>query len=63
MPENKQPPEDFDWSLTTWQGSRREQMRRWAQLSLEEIITAQEEMEELAGALSKARKNEPGDRS
>jgi len=44
--------DDIDWSLTTWEGSRREQMRRWAQLSLEEIIAAQEEMQELAERLS-----------
>lgn len=38
----------IDWSLTTWEGSRREQLRRWAELSLEEIIQAQEEMRELS---------------
>ena len=41
----------IDWSLTTWEGSRREQLRRWAALSLEEILLAQEEMRELAGKL------------
>ena len=41
----------IDWSLTTWEGSRREQLRRWAALSLEEILLAQEEMQELAGKL------------
>lgn len=46
MAEND-PLESFDWSLTTWEGSRREQMRRWAELTLEEIIRAQEEMAEL----------------
>jgi hypothetical protein len=46
MPEND-PLDSFDWSLTTWEGSRREQLRRWAQLTLEEIIQAQEEMAEL----------------
>lgn len=24
----------IDWSLTTWEGSRREQLRRWAKVSL-----------------------------
>jgi hypothetical protein len=50
-------PEDIDWSLTTWEGARREQLRRWAQLSLEEIIAAQEEMRELAERLAGARRS------
>jgi len=41
----------IDWSLTTWEGFRREQLRRWAALSLEEILLAQEEMRELAEKL------------
>ena len=43
--ENK---DEIDWSLTTWEGSRREQIRRWSKLSLREILLAQEEMQELA---------------
>ena len=43
--------DSIDWSLTTWEGSRREQLRRWSALSLEEIILAQEEMRELAEKL------------
>lgn len=43
-----------DWSLTTWDGSRREQLRRWAALPLEQIIRAIEEMEALAERLSAA---------
>jgi hypothetical protein len=39
---------DIDWSLTTWEGSRREQLRRWAALPLERIVAALEEMEDLA---------------
>lgn len=46
MPETD-PLESFDWTLTTWEGSRREQLRRWAELSLEDIVRAQEEMAEL----------------
>jgi hypothetical protein len=42
------PLDSFDWNLTTWEGSRREQLRRWAQLTLEEIVQAQEEMAELS---------------
>ena len=43
-----EPPPTIDWSLTTWEGARREQMRRWAALPLENIISALEEMEGLA---------------
>lgn len=42
----------IDWSLTTWEGARREQMRRWAELSLTEIILALEEMQVLAEKMS-----------
>ncbi|MEP7243806.1 MAG: hypothetical protein ABI885_08975 [Gammaproteobacteria bacterium] len=44
--------EPIDWSLTTWEGARREQQRRWANLSLREIILALEDMQELAERLS-----------
>jgi hypothetical protein len=43
--------DDIDWSLTTWEGARREQMRRWSELPLERIIRALKEMEELAKRL------------
>ena len=43
----------IDWSLTTWEGARREQLRRWAQLPLEQILLAQEEMRELAELFSR----------
>jgi len=45
----------IDWSLTTWEGAEREQLRRWAALSLEEIVRAQEEMQELARRLAEAK--------
>jgi len=38
---------DIDWSLTTWEGSRREQLRRWRELPLAHIIAALEEMQTL----------------
>ena len=41
----------IDWSLATWAGAEREQLRRWALLSLEEIVRAQEEMQNLAEKL------------
>jgi hypothetical protein len=44
--------EDIDWTLTTWEGARREQLRRWAQLPLERIVAALEEMQDLAEWLS-----------
>jgi hypothetical protein len=52
------PSEDkpIDWTLTTWEGAEREQLRRWAQLSLEEIVRAQEEMQSLAEQLGEAKK-------
>jgi hypothetical protein len=45
---------EIDWSLTTWEGSRREQRRRWAALPLENIIAALEEMEDLAREFASA---------
>jgi len=44
--------DEIDWSLTTWQGARREQLRRWAELPLERIVLALEEMQDLAEWLS-----------
>jgi hypothetical protein len=43
----------IDWSLTTWEGARREQLRRWSALTLEEIVRAQEDMQDLADRLSR----------
>lgn len=42
----------IDWRLTTWEGAQREQLRRWAELPLENVIRALEEMEQLAARLS-----------
>ena len=50
-----------DWSLTTWEGSRLEQMRRWAALPLERIILAIEEMEEVSNRLRQGRADRSGD--
>ena len=47
MSENEQA-DLIDWSLTTFDGARREQMRRWSELPLERILDAIEEMQELA---------------
>lgn len=45
-------PSVIDWSLATWEGAEREQLRRWAALTLEEILLAQEEMQSLAERLA-----------
>lgn len=55
MAGNKFEADTIDWSLTTWEGSRREQLRRWSQLSLREIVLAQEEMRELSERFAKTR--------
>lgn len=44
--------EHIDWSLTTWEGSRRAQIERWAEMSLDQILEAQEEMAELSRDLA-----------
>lgn len=52
MPDAEKQAAPVDWNLTTWEGSRREQLRRWAALSLEEILLAQEEMQQIAERLT-----------
>lgn len=52
---------DVDWSLATWDGARREALRRWAQLPLERVIAALEEMQELSDMLSTSRPAGVGD--
>jgi CRISPR-associated protein Csx17 len=44
--------EGIDWSATTWEGSRREQIRHWSKMSLGEILQAQEEMAKLSAMLA-----------
>lgn len=51
-------PDDIDWSLTTWEGSRREQLRRWSELSFDEILEALEEMCDQARATIESRRRE-----
>lgn len=45
---------EIDWSMATFDGARREQLRRWAELPLIDILTALEEMETLAARLGDA---------
>ncbi len=40
--------DEIDWSLTTWEGSRRETLRRWCKLNVRERLQALEEMCDLA---------------
>lgn len=47
-------PDDIDWSLTTWEGSRREQLRQWRMLSVRERLQAIEALATVARALSDA---------
>ena len=51
-------PDGIDWSLTTWEGSRREQLRRWSELSFDEILEAPEEMCDHARATIESRRRE-----
>ena len=41
-------PDDFDWSLTTWEGVRREQLRRNLRLSLRERLESLDDLMEFA---------------
>lgn len=54
MPDEPTEP-SIDWSLTTWDGARREQMRRARELPLVDIIRILEEMEQDAIRLAAAR--------
>ena len=40
-----------DWGLTTWDGAKREALRRWSALPLERVVAALEEMQELGDML------------
>ena len=61
MPKNESQKPDFHWRLTSFEGSRREQLSRWAQLPLEKILLAIEEMQDLAHQLGTAPAGEPGE--
>lgn len=41
-------PDNIDWSLTSWEGSRRAQLRRWCTLSLRQKLLALQEMNEIS---------------
>jgi hypothetical protein len=46
---------DIDWSKTSWEGSRREQLRQWMKLSLRNRLLAVEEMADLSRHFSNMR--------
>jgi hypothetical protein len=43
-----------DWSVTTWEGSRRAQREWWSRLTLDEILLWQESAADFARRLSPA---------
>ena len=44
--------DDIDWSLTSWEGSRRTQLRRWRSLTVRERLQAIEGMAEVAARIA-----------
>ena len=50
-------PVEIDWSLTSWEGSRREQLRRWRLLSLRQRLLALEQMTEIAEMFERMRES------
>jgi hypothetical protein len=42
-----------DWNSCTWEGARREQMRRWGRLTLREKLQALEDMGKVATRFAK----------
>jgi hypothetical protein len=49
--------EDIDWNLTTFEGSRREQLRRALQLTVRERLEAVEDMADIARRFAEMRAN------
>lgn len=47
--------DDIDWYLTTWEGSRQEQLRRWQRLSVRERLQAVEGMGDIVEHFKKLR--------
>jgi hypothetical protein len=50
------PDDDIDWALTTWEGARREQLRRWLRLSVRERLEAVDRMGRTAEELARLHK-------
>lgn len=51
-PEHNRGPTAEDWASTSFEGARREQLRRWSHLPLRQVILALEEMEEISRRLA-----------
>lgn len=49
-PDHDSAASEFDWRVTSFEGARREQLRRWSRLPLEQILLAIEEMQDIAQA-------------
>jgi hypothetical protein len=47
------------WESCTWNGARREQLRRWSKLSLREKLKAVEEMGAVAARFAKPPRSSP----
>lgn len=45
----------IEWPTTTWEGSRREQLRRWQSLTLRQRLEALDDMQRTAAILAAAR--------
>ncbi|MDQ8187429.1 hypothetical protein [Pelagicoccus sp. SDUM812002] len=45
-----------DWSSSTWEGARREELRRWRKLPLSEKLDAIDDLNQLGATLIAARK-------
>lgn len=54
MPDRNSQTPPINWQRTTFEGARREQLCRWAELPLEDILRALEEMEDLSRQLGTA---------
>lgn len=54
--------DDVDWSVTTWEGSRRANIRQWLRLTVRERFEAVEEAGEFARYMAARRdRGEPDD--
>jgi len=45
--------DDIDWSLTTWEGSRRAQLRHWLAFTVRERLQAIEDLAEVAARIAR----------
>lgn len=55
----REDPSDIDWSKATFEGARREQIRRWRALSVRQRLEALDEMTDLAQRIAGSPKTSP----